>query len=155
MCVNDKEDLALANKRVEQLEERLALSIEQGNKAICERDAARADVEKLKTSMAKHFADEHLAGDGPEIDRWKTLAKPNQREHDLVRQMRMELLEDDLITKEEYAVLAHEKGAVQRLEDYDVLRARIAALALIADTWRKARESLDYVVLPLKEKSHD
>lgn len=29
------------------------------------------EVEQLKDSMLRHFQDEHLAGDGPEIDRWK------------------------------------------------------------------------------------
>lgn len=50
----------------------------------------------------------------------------NQREHDLVRQMRGELFAENLITKEEYAALASEHGGVQRLEDYDRLRAEIA-----------------------------
>lgn len=27
--------------------------------------------ERLKQSMVQHFSEEHLAGDGPEIDRWK------------------------------------------------------------------------------------
>lgn len=52
----------------------------------------------------------------------------NQREHDLVRQQRMELHADGLITNAEYAALASEHGGVQRLEDYDRLRARIQAL---------------------------
>lgn len=30
-----------------------------------------AEVEKLQRSMTAHFTEEHLAGDGPEIDRWK------------------------------------------------------------------------------------
>lgn len=36
-----------------------------------ERDALRAENERLKQSMVDHFKNEHLAGDGPEIDRWK------------------------------------------------------------------------------------
>jgi len=32
---------------------------------------ARAEVERLKLSILAHFNEEHLAGDGPEIDRWK------------------------------------------------------------------------------------
>lgn len=34
-------------------------------------ETLRAEVERLKQSMADHFKNEHLAGDGPEIDRWK------------------------------------------------------------------------------------
>lgn len=49
-------------------------------------------------------------------------AEANRREHDLVRQMRVELLADKLITESEYAALATEFGGVQRLENYDALR---------------------------------
>ncbi len=35
---------------------------------------------KLETSMIKHFQDEHLAGDGPEIDRWKKKVKDLEAE---------------------------------------------------------------------------
>ncbi len=31
----------------------------------------REEVERLKQSMVHHFQREHLAGDGPEIDRWR------------------------------------------------------------------------------------
>lgn len=34
-------------------------------------DAAEAEVVRLKRSMTDHFDRDHLAGDGPEIDRWK------------------------------------------------------------------------------------
>lgn len=40
-----------------------------------ERDALRAEVERLKVSMVNHFQREHLEGDGPEIDRWKRKVK--------------------------------------------------------------------------------
>lgn len=33
--------------------------------------AALARIEELEASMTRHFSEEHLAGDGPEIDRWK------------------------------------------------------------------------------------
>lgn len=51
----------------------------------------------------------------------------NQRLFDLVRQQRMELHEVELITDEEYIELAKEHSAVARLEDYDELRAQLAA----------------------------
>lgn len=31
----------------------------------------RDENQRLKQSMMQHFSEEHLAGDGPEIDRWK------------------------------------------------------------------------------------
>jgi hypothetical protein len=34
-----------------------------------------SEVGRLKTSMAEHFTRDHLAGDGPEIDRWRELAR--------------------------------------------------------------------------------
>lgn len=37
--------------------------------------ALEAEVERLKLSMLAHFNEEHLAGDGPEIDRWKAEVK--------------------------------------------------------------------------------
>ncbi len=37
--------------------------------------ALRARVVELKVSMVRHFTEEHLAGDGPEIDRWKAKAR--------------------------------------------------------------------------------
>jgi hypothetical protein len=52
------------------------------------------------------------------------MAEPNQREHDLLRQMRAELHGEDLITDEEYAALASEHGGVERLMDYDQIRVR-------------------------------
>lgn len=53
----------------------------------------------------------------------------NQREHDLVRQMRCELFMAKLITQDEYSALASEHGGVQRLETYDELRAENDYLA--------------------------
>lgn len=44
---------------------------ENDDRFMGERDDARAEVERLKQSMADHFTRDHLAGDGPEIDRWK------------------------------------------------------------------------------------
>ena len=32
---------------------------------------AKERIAELGASIARHFAEEHLAGDGPEIDRWK------------------------------------------------------------------------------------
>jgi hypothetical protein len=52
----------------------------------------------------------------------------NQRLMDLVRHQRMELLDADLITREEYAALAQEQGAVARLESYDQVREKMAHL---------------------------
>ncbi len=45
-----------------------ATEIKRDNKEIQE----QADrIEELERSMVKHFNEEHLAGDGPEIQRWK------------------------------------------------------------------------------------
>jgi hypothetical protein len=49
----------------------------------------------------------------------------NQRMWDLVRQQRMELLQAELITREEYALLAQDHAAVPRLESYDDLRRQV------------------------------
>lgn len=70
--------------------------------------------------------------------RAKTLPKDQQRLYDLVRQQRSELLEAELITLEEYAVLADTNAdAPRRLESYDEVRARAeqaeAALAVALD----------------------
>jgi hypothetical protein len=54
----------------------------------------------------------------------------NQRVHDLVRFMRQELHTEGLITDEEYAQLAGDHGAVQRLEDYDAAIERIQKQSL-------------------------
>ena len=50
-------------------------------------------------------------------------AEHNQRLLDLVRQQRTELHEADLISDEEYVQLASETDAVERLLDYDKLKA--------------------------------
>lgn len=47
---------------------------------------------------------------------------------DLVRYQRAELHEAGLITMDEYAMLAGEKGSRERLENYDDLRERIKTL---------------------------
>jgi len=52
---------------------------------------------------------------------------PNQRLWDLARYARAVLHQDDLITDEEYAMLAEDHFAVARLEDYDVLRKDLDA----------------------------
>ena len=57
----------------------------------------------------------------------KTLT--NQRLFDLVRYMRSELHDAELITDEEYVMLASEHASVQRLEDYDALRAKLDSFA--------------------------
>jgi hypothetical protein len=43
-------------------------------------EKAEAEVERLKLSMLAHFNEEHLAGDGPEIDRWKRKVERLQAE---------------------------------------------------------------------------
>lgn len=32
---------------------------------------SRRSLERVEASMVRHFQEEHIAGDGPEIDRWK------------------------------------------------------------------------------------
>lgn len=49
----------------------------------------------------------------------------NQRMWDLVRHQRSELLQEGLITEDEYAELAQDHAAVKRLEDYDELAAKL------------------------------
>lgn len=49
----------------------------------------------------------------------------NERLFDLVRSQRIELHTEGLITDEEYVMLASDSASVQRLEDYDVLRAKL------------------------------
>ena len=53
---------------------------------------------------------------------------PIQRLFDLVRYARAMLHEDDLITDEEYAMLAGDHPAVARLEEYDDLRVEVERL---------------------------
>lgn len=55
-------------------------------------------------------------------------ALSNQRLFDLVRQQRMELFQANLIDEAEYAMLAGTHGGVQRLEDYDGVRAEVERL---------------------------
>lgn len=38
-------------------------------------------IKDLETSIIKHFHEEHLAGDGPEIDRWKRKVKELEGEN--------------------------------------------------------------------------
>lgn len=52
-----------------------------------ERDALRAEVARLKTSMAEHFQRDHLAGDGPEIDRWKARVRELEAQIETARQL--------------------------------------------------------------------
>ena len=56
----------------------------------------------------------------------------NQRLFDIVRYMRAEIHNAELITDDEYAELAMEHSAVDRLEDYDELRARLNKLEAAA-----------------------
>jgi transposase len=49
----------------------------------------------------------------------------NTRLFDLVRYSRAELHESGLITDEEYVMLASDSASVERLEDYDKLRAKL------------------------------
>lgn len=69
-------------------------------------------------------------------------AAKNQREHDLVRQQRVELYTDGLITREEYDALATEHGGVQRLEDYDRVRAKGEHFALRLHQTEAERDQL-------------
>jgi hypothetical protein len=68
------------------------------------------------------------AGDGQALPKFIRENDKNQREHDLVRQMRIELFTEELISEAEYSALASEHGGVQRLNDYDALRAEMKAL---------------------------
>jgi rubrerythrin len=45
------------------------------------------DLERVEDSMVRHFQEEHLAGDGPEIDRWKARAKQAEAERDRFEQL--------------------------------------------------------------------
>ncbi len=49
----------------------------------------------------------------------------SQRLFDLVRHQRSNLLQDELITEEEYDELCKDHAAVMRLEDYDDMAARL------------------------------
>lgn len=51
--------------------------------------------------------------------------KRNQRQWDLIRFCRQELLSEILITEDEFDELAKDHAAVQRLEDYDEIRTRL------------------------------
>lgn len=53
---------------------------------------------------------------------------PHQRLWDLVRYCRSTLHQDNLVTDEEYVMLAEDHPAVERLEDYDELHARVKNL---------------------------
>jgi len=66
--------------------------------------------------------DAHPGSTAHQVDR---LREENLRLLDLVRYQRSELHEAGLITDEEYASLASEKGSVSRLESYDTLRDRL------------------------------
>ena len=74
-----------------------------------------------------------------------------QRMWDLVRQMRAELLDQRLITLEEYALLASAETqdkpgqgspAPRRLENYDELRARFERQGQLAEGWRTWLQSV-------------
>jgi hypothetical protein len=71
-----------------------------------------------------------------------------QRLHDLVRQQRMELHAAGLISNEEYAELDCDHIAIARLESYDELKAREAALIEERDC---LKAQYDAVVESLKE----
>lgn len=42
----------------------------------------QARIEALEQSMVDHFQNEHLAGDGPEIDRWKRRVEALEKQND-------------------------------------------------------------------------
>jgi hypothetical protein len=57
----------------------------------------------------------------------KQLRLKTQRLWDLVRYQRSELFAADLISRDEYAELVQDHGAVERLETYDSMRQKLAA----------------------------
>ena len=81
----------------------------------------------------------------------------NQREHDLVRYQRQELYQAHLITEDEYADLAKDHAAVRRLEDYDVLRAKLIASEAenrrLTDALKESQASAELAVRRLAEEN--
>ncbi len=91
----------------------------------------------------------------PDVD-WMCVAEPlyaapcncaglrgNQRQWDLIRQMRMELHQAELITNEEYAQLTFDHPAVARLESYDALRAELAAMTADRNQWKTLKDRVE------------
>jgi hypothetical protein len=66
----------------------------------------------------------------------------NQRLIDLVRHQRQALYDADLITDDEYAMLAQTRGAVDRLETYDAIRQCVRDLEDVNAGLAKALESI-------------
>jgi hypothetical protein len=81
----------------------------------------------------------------------------NQREHDLVRYQRQELYRANLITEDEYADLAKDHAAVRRLEDYDVLRAKLIASEAenkrLTDALKESQSSAELAVRRVTEEN--
>ena len=68
--------------QVSQLEERLRVALEQRDAATYHepmptdgREQLQQRITELEASMIRHFQEEHLEGDGPEIDRWKRVLR--------------------------------------------------------------------------------
>jgi len=74
--------LAARDEENERLKARIEKRAEQ---AEAECDALKQRVSALESSMVRHFQEEHLAGDGPEIDRWKARVAELERERDAAR----------------------------------------------------------------------
>jgi len=110
-----------------------------------ERDEWKARAEKAENGLADDEARALIvnwkgmyAAAIAERDAAIARAERNQREHDLVRQMRHVLFTENLITQDEYAALATEHGGVQRLEDYDQVRALADTIAAQLGVCREA-----------------
>jgi hypothetical protein len=78
------------------------------------------------------------------LDR-NTEVERNQRQWDLIRYQRSELHTAGLITDDEYAELAKDHAAVQRLEDYDAVRTELSALRTRLETAGKDTTRLDWL----------
>jgi hypothetical protein len=83
-------------------------------------------------------------------------ALPLERLFDLVRYMRAELHEKNLITDDEYAWLCLESPlsdySVKRLQDYDAATARASAAEQLADELAEALDSLQVVATAVREQ---
>ena len=131
---------------------------------VCERDALAAELEQARSerdenaTWAQHYLQEvnalraSLAAATKERDEAKAKQPINthKRLFDLVRFMRSELLEADLLTDNEYAWLYQHTFAddpkqgspsLRRLEDYDDLRTQLAAAEALNG---RLREALDW-----------
>lgn len=81
-----------------------------------ELEDAKAEAERLKESMQRHFIEEHLAGDGPEIDRWKRQCAALDQRHEEdaaeVKRLNHALTDCDAEVMEQSARIARLEEAV-------------------------------------------